>query len=78
MFAKGCYKTMTVIRIRRDMTERQREIVELAFGYWLARFGVLEGSPENDFYRAQREVTAGSAKSRNSTPGLFLVRTPGW
>ena len=77
---KGCGKAMKVIRIRREffLTPQQREIVELAFAYWLSRFGVVEGSPEDDFYRAQREVMARSSKFQHSTPGLFLVRTPGW
>ena len=63
------------ITIHQDilLTEQQREIVELAFEYWLARLGVLEGSPEEDLYRAEREVMASSSKSRNSTAGLFLV-----
>jgi hypothetical protein len=67
--------SMKVISIRsgRSMTEQQEEIVELAFENWLARFGVLEGSPEDDFYRAQREVMARSSRSRGTSAGLFLV-----
>jgi len=59
------------------VTKRQREIVDLAFEYWLARFGVEEGSPEDDFYRAQREVTARRSKSRSSMTGLIVMRGSG-
>lgn len=59
-------REMKVIPIRRDVLpkERQRAIVELAFEYWLTRFGVRYGSPEDDFCRAQREVMARSSKCR--------------
>ena len=55
------------------MTEEQREIVELAFENWLARFCVLEGSPEDDYYRAHREVTSRQSGLRGTAPGLVLV-----
>ena len=69
---------MKVIPICRDahLRERHREIVNLAFEYWLARFGVRYGSPEDDFYRAHREVMA-SSKVRQSDAGLLVPR-PGW
>jgi len=68
--------SMGVIPIRsgRSMTEQQHEIAELAFENWLTRFCVLEGSPEDDFYRAQREVMARRSPSPDMAPGLFLVR----
>lgn len=55
--------SMKVVPIRsgRSMKALQQEIVELAFQNWLARLGVLEGSPEDDLYQAQREVMARSA-----------------
>jgi len=59
------------------MSERQREIAELAYEYWLARFGVLEGSPEDDFYRAQRVVMTKRSKLRTATAVLFLARRSG-
>lgn len=50
--------TMKVIPIRSggSVADRQWEIAQLAFDYWLARFGLRYGSPEDDFYRARREV----------------------
>ena len=64
-----------VIYIRRDLflTQQQREVVQLAFDYWRASFGLLEGSPEDHFYRARREVIAKRSKPRASMPRPFLV-----
>ena len=64
-----------VIRIRRDLflTEQQREIVQLAFDYWRASFGLLEGSAEDHFYRAQREVMTRKSGPRPSMARPFLV-----
>ena len=61
------------IRSARSMQAQQQEIVELAFEHWLARFGLLEGSPEDDFYRAQREVMARRSRSRDTAARLFVV-----
>jgi hypothetical protein len=51
---------------------QQRQIADLAFEYWQARFGVRDGSPEDDLFRAEREVTGRSARAGN-TARLFLV-----
>jgi hypothetical protein len=56
---------------------QQRQIADLAFEYWQDRFGVRYGSPEEDLFRAEREVTARSSKAQNTTAGLFLVPRPG-
>ncbi len=55
------------------MREQQREIAELAYEYWLARFGVQYGPPEEDLFKAQREVMARISRLRITTAGLFLV-----
>lgn len=34
----------------------REEIARLAYGYWLAREGRAEGSPEEDWFRAEREL----------------------
>ena len=64
-----------VIRIRRDLflTQQQREVVQLAFDYWRASFGLLEGSPEDHFYRARREVMTTRSGARSSMARPFLV-----
>jgi hypothetical protein len=69
-------RNMRVIPIRSypPISDQQREIAGLAYEYWLARFGVLEGSPEDDFYRAQREVMARHSRPRTTAAVLFLVR----
>lgn len=71
--------SMKVIPIRsgRSMKTQQQEIVELAFESWLARFGVLEGPPEDDLYWAQRKVITRSSRSRGRATRLFLTRRPG-
>jgi hypothetical protein len=71
---RGCHYGMKVVHLRRDMslTVRQREIVELTFQYWLAKFGVQYGSLVADFYRACAEVIA-SSETRTSKAGLFLA-----
>jgi len=51
---------------------QHHEIVELAFLYWLERFGIHEGSPEEDLFRAHRAVMEGANSPRMPT-GLFLV-----
>jgi hypothetical protein len=66
---------MKLIHMSREvlLTKWQREVVELAFEYWLERFGVLEGTPGDDFHRPQRDVMARISKSQNGSVGLFLV-----
>jgi len=56
---------------------QQRQIADLAFDYWQARFGMRYGPPEEDLYRAAREVTVRTLQARNSTAGLFLVPRSG-
>jgi hypothetical protein len=56
---------------------QQRQIADLAFEYWQARFGVRYGSPEEDLFRAEREVVARSSKARNTSVRLFLVPRSG-
>ena len=51
----------------------RHEIAELAFLYWLERLGIQEGSPEEDLFRAYRDVVERRASPR-IPPGLFLVR----
>jgi hypothetical protein len=52
-----------------DLTEADKEeIVTLAFRFWLER-EFRNGSPEEDFYRAEQEV-----RSRRPYKGLFLVK----
>lgn len=72
-------RNMRVMSIRSGtpMSEQQCEIAELAYEYWLARFGVLEGSPEEHFYRAQRDVMMKCSKPGTKTAGLPLVRQSG-
>ena len=62
---------MKVIPIpsRTSMTKQEQEIVDLAFENWLERLGVLDGSPEDDFYRAEREVMGTNRRKAV----LFLV-----
>ena len=62
------------IRSRTGLTGDQLEMVELAYAYWLERFGVRYGSPEEDFYRAAREVGLWGVASNEATDGPFLVR----
>lgn len=70
--------SVKVVTIREDifLTELQREIAELAFEYWLARFGVQGGSPEDDFHRAEREVMARTSKSRTRRQGYSWYEGP--
>ena len=70
---------MKVIPIRRDyfVSEGHREVAELAFEFWLARFGVCYGPPEDDLARAHRELMAIRSKSRSPIARLFLVRRSG-
>jgi hypothetical protein len=69
---------MKVIPIRsgRSKTEKQ-EVVELAFQNWLERLGLVDGSPEDDFRRAQREVMARGSQSRNRVKRLLVMRRSG-
>lgn len=71
--------SMKVVPIRsaRSMKAQKQEVVELAFHNWLARLGVLEGSPEDDFYRAHREVMANSSRPRGTAAVVFLVGRSG-
>ena len=50
----------------------RHEIADLAFLYWLERFGIQEGSPEEDLFRAYRDVVEKTASPRIPA-GLFLV-----
>ena len=52
---------------------QHHEIVELAFVYWLERFGIHEGSPEEDLFRAHRDVMERRALPKIPA-GLYLVR----
>jgi hypothetical protein len=72
-------KSMKVIPICSDtiLKRRQQEVVDLAFEYWLARFGVRYGFPEEDLWRAEREVAARSSRARGRTARIFLVRGSG-
>ena len=55
---------------------RQREIADLAFKFWLAR-GFQGGSPEEDLFRAEREISAGTGVAKRQAARLFLVPKPG-
>jgi len=70
---------MKVIPIRsgRSMIKQQQEIVELAFQNWLSRLGVLQGSPEDDFYRAHRAVMARGSRSPSTPARLLLFHRSG-
>jgi len=39
------------------LSAQQRAIADLAFAYWLARLGSRDGTPRQDFLRAQRDIT---------------------
>lgn len=62
--------TAKVIPIRSNESSTQ-ETVELAFAFWLERFGLRYGSPEEDLIRAQREL----CRRSTGNPGLYLVGT---
>jgi hypothetical protein len=63
---RSCH-CMTVIGIRpaKRLTKYESEVTQLAFSYWLDRLGVADGSPEDDFARAQREVWANRGHRRH-------------
>lgn len=63
-------------RRRASLTEEKEEIVELAFDFWLDRFGKRYGSPKDDLLRAWQEVHARTAGRRGHGAGLFLVTKP--
>ena len=47
------------------------DVVQLAFAYWHERFGLRDGSPEEDLIRAQREL----CRRNTGNAGLYLVHT---
>jgi hypothetical protein len=53
----------------------QWEIADLAFEFWLAR-GFQGGSPEEDLFRAERELRARTARAERTAARLFLVPKP--
>ncbi len=55
----------------------QIEIAELAFEFWRAR-RFRNGSPEEDLFRARREVYERTERQNMNVGGLFLVRKPGF
>jgi hypothetical protein len=59
-------------------SERQERIAALAFEFWLAR-AFRGGSPETDWFRADREVRSKKATlpRGRTTAGLFLVQPRG-
>jgi len=57
--------------------QTQREIAELAFEFWRAR-KFRNGSPEEDLFRARREVCERTEKQNIKVNGLFLLRKPGF
>jgi hypothetical protein len=72
---KGFREQMKVIPIRpkTGVSDRHDEVADQAFDYWLARFGVSYGSPEDDLARAERELTGWIPKPQRTTAGLFVV-----
>ena len=72
-------KSMKGISIRsaRSRKTQHQEIVELAFEKWLARLGELDGSPEDDFYWALREVLVRHSRLRGTTAKLFVMDKSG-
>jgi len=62
------------IRPKIGVDDRHDEMADQAFNYWLARFGLRYGSPEEDLARAEREVTGRTTKPQSTRPGLFLVQ----
>ena len=56
-------------------TQEGREIADLAYQYWLARC-FRDGSPEEDWLAAVREVRAKGVMPMPKPAGLFLVRKP--
>ena len=65
---------MTATLWNRVESDRQKKVAALAFEFWLAR-AFRSGSPEADWFRADREVRrkAGTGSKRRITGGLFLV-----
>jgi|GEM_PF-3092284 hypothetical protein len=56
---------------------RQKEIAELAYEFWRAR-KFRNGSPEDDLFRADRELRERTETPKMKIGGLFLVRKPGF
>lgn len=64
-------QTGKVIPFRSRSSETE-ETADLAFAYWRERFGIRDGSPEEDLIRAQHEIR------RRSTGRAGLLLTGGF
>jgi hypothetical protein len=57
--------------------QRQKEVAELAYEFWQAR-RFRNGSPEEDLWRAHRELRERAEVPKMKMGTLFLVRKPGF
>jgi hypothetical protein len=62
-----------VIPIRNSIVDK---VVELAFAYWRERFGLRDGSPQEDLLRAHRELSSPRTGGPKPASRLFLVPRP--
>jgi hypothetical protein len=56
--------------------QRQKKVADLAYDYWRAR-RFRNGSPEEDLFRADRELRERVETPKVKMGRLFLVRKPG-
>jgi hypothetical protein len=60
------------------LSAQQREIVDLAFLYWRDRLGFRDGTPEQDFLQAHRDITRRVACLGEENVEFFPAATEPW